>query len=152
MLHSTFKFHHPYFLSGVLVVTCVLPRAEPAVSTHDNAYMDGTDTARRQNGFVMAQRASAQGVVHPIRNRIIESFWSMQSAQTDLLHAAARCGVLGDNCNLGDFETHPNCPESENKLHCGRVVQVAQLHPPLGAAWSTGPAYSSGTRALRHRR
>jgi len=90
MLHSTFKFHHPYFLSGVLVVTCVLPRAEPAVSTHDNAYMDGTDTARRQNGFVMAQRASAQGVVHPIRNRIIESFWSMQSAQTDLLHAAAR--------------------------------------------------------------
>ena len=145
MAHTFYRIHWSFVMVSLAPSAC---SAAPVVALIPQVRMQYKDRAALP--YQWACRLEASFIRHGVGT--LHHSGRLQTAQTDLLHAAARCGVLGDNCNLGDFETRPNCPESENQLHCGRVVQVAQLHPPLGAAWSTGPAYSSGTRALRHRR
>jgi hypothetical protein len=57
--------HYLYFVSDILVVSCVLSGAEPAESDSNSAYSAGAVAARRQNGVAVPQRASARGVLHP---------------------------------------------------------------------------------------
>jgi len=84
MLHPTFHFDYPYFLSDILLVSYVLSCAEPAASDRRIAYTAGADAARRQNGFGIPLRASARGVLYSARNRGSSSFWEPASCADGL--------------------------------------------------------------------
>ena len=68
--YPTSTLHYLYFFSDILVVSYVLSCAEPAESDRNGSYSAGAVAAWRQNGFSIAQRASARGVVHSSQVRM----------------------------------------------------------------------------------